>query len=247
MASNYEHRGTDLDDLFQARTTTKRADVGYDVSNIDISNRYEKVGRDQRIPDLDYESGSTNLARLFMGNDSQYSVSQGDTSTRTTQWRNQLIHDARITFSSATARTNFFTYGGRLKWTGSRTGGSSSTKNTDWTNLLNSAGSIELGKTNTYRNNTGTQSSIGSDDLTSSWQTLYQGNGTGAYSTNRLYIQAYQESSNVIRMRAVYSDAATGTIHEYVNGTIVSDIDTRRHPSQSSPSYTTITELTAGN
>lgn len=247
MASNYKVTGTDLDNFLEPRTGTKRADVNYHINGVDISNTYETMTRDQRIPDIQYHVNGTDLARLFSGSVSQYSNTRRLTSTRTTQWRTQLIHDFSITFSSATARTNFFTYGGRIIWSGSRSGGSSSSKNTDWTNLLNAAGTIELGKTNTYQNVNSTVSSIGSDDLTTSWQSIYTRTGTGVYSTNNILIQAYAPSSTQIRVRALYRDGTSGVIDEYVDGTIQSFCNERRHSSQAAPTYATITNLTSGS
>lgn len=43
MSSGFIINGTDLDNLFKARITTKRADVGFkDSTNVDLSNLYEK-------------------------------------------------------------------------------------------------------------------------------------------------------------------------------------------------------------
>lgn len=45
MASGFIINGTDLDSLFKARVTSKRADVGFkNSSGIDLSNLYEKSG-----------------------------------------------------------------------------------------------------------------------------------------------------------------------------------------------------------
>lgn len=248
MASNYSNRSEDFDNLFAPRVTTKRADVDYNVEGTDISNRYEKLSRDQEIPSIDYLDGGANLSTFFMGNNSQYITTARINSGRTTQWRVQVIHEIEVTFSSSSARTNFFRYGGRIQWSGSRTGGTSSAKNTDWTNLLSSAGSIELGKTNTYRNGDSTISSIGSDNLTTSYQTLYTRFGSGAYSSNYVRIQARNVSSSVLRFRAIYADAQAGNFgDEYVTGTTRSDIQERRHSSQSAPSYRNTVLLTAGS
>ena len=40
MASNYTINGVDLDTIFKARSSTKRADIGIKVGDVDISNRY---------------------------------------------------------------------------------------------------------------------------------------------------------------------------------------------------------------
>lgn len=57
---------TDLDSLFKARTSTKRADVGYKSNgNVDISNRFEpSTGGDTRA-NIGIKSGGADLATLF--------------------------------------------------------------------------------------------------------------------------------------------------------------------------------------
>jgi hypothetical protein len=59
---------TDLDNIFRARVTDKRADVGYITSaGVDISNLYEKsnVASDQISYDTAFNSGVTDLKGLF--------------------------------------------------------------------------------------------------------------------------------------------------------------------------------------
>lgn len=66
MASGYLVNSTDLDDIFLALETTKRADVGYSVGGVDISNRYEpSSGGDQIGYDTHYTSTGTDLRYLF--------------------------------------------------------------------------------------------------------------------------------------------------------------------------------------
>jgi hypothetical protein len=59
---------TDLDSIFRARVTAKRADVGYvDSNGVDISNLYEKsnVADDQISYTTAFNSGVTDLKELF--------------------------------------------------------------------------------------------------------------------------------------------------------------------------------------
>jgi hypothetical protein len=60
----------DFDQIFVARTSTKRADVGYSYGGSDISNRYEKSadGSSDIIDyDTNYKSAGTDLRYLFQG------------------------------------------------------------------------------------------------------------------------------------------------------------------------------------
>ena len=52
---------------------------------------------------------------------------------------------AQITFVSADAARYFFNSGGKIRFSSSRTRGSSTSQNNAWTNVLNSAGTIEFG------------------------------------------------------------------------------------------------------
>jgi hypothetical protein len=67
MASGYLVNNTDLDDIFDALETTKRANIGYSVSGVDISNRYEPSAGsyDQISFDTHYTSTGTDLRYLF--------------------------------------------------------------------------------------------------------------------------------------------------------------------------------------
>jgi hypothetical protein len=66
MPSGYLVNNTDLDSIFDALETTKRADVGYSVSGVDISNRYEpSSGGDQIAYNTNYTSVGTDLRYLF--------------------------------------------------------------------------------------------------------------------------------------------------------------------------------------
>lgn len=175
MATGFNINGVDIDQYFDSRVSAKYTDVGFKVNGTDISNIFEPLNNDQQLPDLNvYFDNGDDLAIAFRGHPSQYTIETSLSTTRTTTWRTQLVTQVLYTFANSTARSNFFKYGGRLRVSGSRSGGSATTKNNDWTNMLAAMGSVEIGKTNTYKNvNASVISTIGSDDLTSSWQTLY--------------------------------------------------------------------------
>ena len=247
MVSNYNELSEDFDDLFAPRVTTKRADVGYQTASSDISNTYETLSRDQELPHIGYESSGINLATLFMGNVAQYATTSKLTSVRSTAWNTQLIHWYTITFPSTAQRNNFFKYGGRIIWSATRTGGTASAKNTDWTTLLTTAGTIELGKTNTYRNGSTTVAAIGLDHLTNQQQTLYTLAGTGSYTSNLLTIRARLDSSTAVSMKVIFDDGDSGTIDEDVDGTLTSTVEERKHPTQATGTYVTTTAVTEGS
>jgi hypothetical protein len=66
MPSGYTVAGRgDLDALLMARVNAKRADVGYAVAGVDISNRYEPIGNGTPIAATGFKSGDVDLANLF--------------------------------------------------------------------------------------------------------------------------------------------------------------------------------------
>lgn len=66
MATGYTVSGRgDLDALFLARVSAKRADVGLRVAGVDLSNRFEPIGAGTPIAATGFRSGGTDLASLF--------------------------------------------------------------------------------------------------------------------------------------------------------------------------------------
>jgi hypothetical protein len=67
MASGLLKVGVDLDTLFAARTSAKRADVGFKVAGVDVSNRYETIGAASPIAATGFKAAGVDLASLFRG------------------------------------------------------------------------------------------------------------------------------------------------------------------------------------
>jgi hypothetical protein len=66
MASDYTVNGVDLDTIFKARSSTKRADIGIKVGGVDMSNRYEPTnGSDQITTNTDIKINNTDLRYIF--------------------------------------------------------------------------------------------------------------------------------------------------------------------------------------
>ena len=60
-------------------------------------------------------------------------------------WTTSLSSTVTVTFASADAARYFFNSGGKLRFTSTRSGGSTSPQNTAWSALLNSVGSVDFG------------------------------------------------------------------------------------------------------
>lgn len=84
-------------------------------------------------------------ATRFEVSASQAIISQkGETSTNS-NWSQSASCTVTVTFASANQARWFFNSGGKIRFTSSRTGGTSSTQNSSWSNLLTWIGTIEFG------------------------------------------------------------------------------------------------------
>jgi hypothetical protein len=98
---------------------------------------------------------SSNLSAIYsgVGNATSSATSVGTplTLSTTTSWKTQLTFTFTITFASGDAARYFFNAGGAVQLTFSRTGGSGSSKDTDWTNLCAACGTMNFGYNSTTR------------------------------------------------------------------------------------------------
>lgn len=108
----------------------------------------------------------------------QFVVDSGVSQTRITSWQNSLTATATITFSSADRARWFFNSGGRLRISANRTGGSSSLQNSSWSSILDTAGILTVGATN---------STLNFWNLTNTYTTIYTGSGSAQYYSGNVY------------------------------------------------------------
>lgn len=175
---------------------------------------------------------------------SYLSAETKDTSQRTTAWSTAITHDCTVAFSSEAHRNAFFNAGGSITFTASRSGGSSNDQNTDWTNMLSAMGTIKMGYTATTASS-GTTTSLGMYDLTTSYQTIYTKVGSGSYSTNYYQIQAQAPNTSSIRFLITMDDAHTGRGYfDSVDGTVTNNIGQLRPNSGTLPNGYTVTVAT---
>ena len=206
---------------------------------------------------------------------SNMATDSGVTSSRTASWTGTVQHILTVTFASANAARHFFNSGGEIRFAGSRSGGSSTDQNTDWTNLLSNAGTVKFAEgATTYTGSGGTAASVGFDDLTTSNQQIFTATGQGNYSANDWTIEAKANaaygSATVLTFTVYFKDdhsAQTGTYTggglgtapnegtawtgaDAVDGTLTSTITTLRADNASyvqvaNPSSATTTEVSA--
>lgn len=89
---------------------------------------------------------STNLSTLFSNRNnaaaSGTDITTNGTTTTTSSWDVSAVVTQTFTFANSSSARYFFNAGGMIRMSYSRTGGTSSDKNTEWTDLLNQAGTI---------------------------------------------------------------------------------------------------------
>lgn len=181
-------------------------------------------------------------------------------SSRATAWTNTIVHEFTVTFSTYNAARYYFNTGGQIRLSADRTGGTVNDQNTSWDAILSNMGTIIFGHTETTTTGvTGTASTIGFYNLTSTFQTVFTVTGSGdplysAYSSDSYTVEARADgglgSSGVIRFRVTFTDAGDNLVDSSADGTIRSLIDERRSTGSvtiTSPTYATVTGLAAGS
>lgn len=200
---------------------------------------------------LDYEA----LITTFEADPARFAVAAsqttngtGVTSTRTAAWNTDIAHVVRVNFTTADARRNYFNAGGTIKFEATLASAGDA-KSNDWASMLTNMGTIAMGYTATTTTGTGTTSSIGNFDLTSSNQVIFRKPGTGVYSANDYYVYAKANSATQLEFTLQFQEEAAGNpnFDEQVNGTLVNSVKFKR-PSGSyvtlpAPSFVTVTSL----
>ena len=132
----------------------------------------------------------------------------GNSSTYTSAWANSLTAEATYTFGSEAACRGYFNGGGRIGFSASRAGGSSTTQNTNWTDTLSAMGEALL-LHDTGSGSSGTNAGIGFYELTTSYQTIWTKFGSGSYASNFFKLEAKINSTSnptIITCKATFSD-----------------------------------------
>jgi hypothetical protein len=197
---------------------------------------------------------STNLSSCFTNRNNTNAVGSTITAngavTYSSAWTGALTATHTITFADANSARYFFNAGGRITWGGARTGGTASSKNTSWTNLLTACGTINTttgtstqtivgtsytGTTKTGGSGTPTTLLTGTGfyDLTTSDQEVFkQFDSTYLYTSDFVSINikanAAAGSATVITITVLYQNASSGADspagYETVDGTLTSTV-----------------------
>ena len=193
---------------------------------------------------------STNLSSCFTNRNNAVGVGStitaGGVATFSTAWKVALTATHTITFASADAARYFFNAGGRITWAGARSGGTVSSKNTSWTDLLTACGTINTTtgtstQTIAGTSYTGTTKTGGSgspttlltttgfyDLLTGNTEVFKQFGSTYLYTTNfvslNILANAAAGSATTVTITVVFDDSHTLSTDEDVDGTLTSTV-----------------------
>jgi hypothetical protein len=126
----------------------------------------------------------------------------------TSAWANSLSQETTYTWSSEAACRGYFNGGGGIGARSSRSGGSSTTQNTNWTNTLSAMGDVIM-KHDTASASSGTNAGIGFYELTTSYKTIWTKFGSGSYASNFFKMEAKINSTTnptAVTARYTWSD-----------------------------------------
>ena len=170
-------------------------------------------------------------------------------STRNTAWANQLTHRFKATWAQVDYARYFFNSGGQIRIRGSRSGGSASSQNDSWTNMLLNMGRIIMNHTSTFLSGGGAGWTInapttGYYDLGTSFTLIATGvpsgggyGGYGGYPGNSVTVEARTvdgpggpngDNGRDLEFRVRYIDGHVNPFFDSVDGTITSDVDYQR-------------------
>lgn len=147
----------------------------------------------------------------------------------TTTHPQTLTQESTFTFTNEANCRAFFNMGGQAGVSASRTGGTTSDQNTQWTTKLSNLGDVYLGPTGSGAS-AGTVSGIGFYDLTTSYQeiVIYYG-GANPYANDYVKVDAKVNSTTnptVVTFKVTMYDATDNASDASVDGTMT--INARR-------------------
>ncbi len=110
-----------------------------------------------------------------------------DSTTSPTFWRTSISTTVTVTFASADAARYFFNSGGKIRFSSERSGGVTSSQNSSWTSILNTAGVQSFG---------GNSPLVNFYTLTNTDQFWYTVSASSPYTTNRFRLAARCDITN---------------------------------------------------
>lgn len=147
-------------------------------------NSGDYIGYGAGYPNTNYSTLADQLElNKFSIGAGQSVVSSVATQSRTGSWTTRSECVLTVTFSDADRARYFFNSGGKIRFSSSRTGGSSTAQNNSWTTLLNTV-------VNTVSFGANTPDLVNFYTLTNSYQQFYQVGASGIYTPNYFRLEA---------------------------------------------------------
>lgn len=179
------------------------------------------------------------------------------TAVRTLAWNGTITHTVTVTFTDTLRARYFFNAGGQIRFSASRTGTAATSKDTNWTNVLSSMGTLYMNHNSSgfLPGGSGSGSARGFYNLTTTFQTLFiKGSSVYAYQENDYNIAARVDNATtprIITFRIEFRDDDLGNspipppgpppygpkVDEPVTGVLTSTVSSFR-PSGSNVSVT---------
>lgn len=242
------HQGTALPDLIPEITSIEEGelcqafedpDQGLDPGAINSSNNFTVLTGNKDV--------------VSPSNVAVANIPLPITHSRITAWSSFIEHKFTVSFGTADAARHFFNTGGQIRISASRTGGSATAQNALWDTILASGGTFIFGQDAYFALTGGFLS-------TPPLGQKVEGPPYGIYyiAENSWTISSKQDNADngnggngsVIRFKSSFLDGHTNVFFDSVDGTFTSTIEERRSTGvfvRPSPTFTTITPLTAGS
>ena len=234
LGSHWNTLRTDVNIAIRNQTGSNTALVTKGTSDIIFSSDFTLLAG--QIATADTNRGNVSDGELVFQN--------GPDGTFTAAWASSTVFEGRIAFGTNAQFRGFWNAGGRIVFSASRSGGSATTHNASWTNLLDSMGSVVLRRTSmaqTGQTATGTYSNSGNlgvygAGIGTGYTTVFtledSGNPTPSYQPNDYridlrYDSASMFSASYVDFRIVLSDdhVPVGAGPDFIDGTLTLNCD----------------------
>lgn len=268
------YKGTDLDTVFESRLGAAAANRNFRNSGTDIADRYTALTSTtqangnlaSRVPPTGVlTSAGVDLSTTFAGHAGQYSLTtlttQSSSTVRNIGATTDYTHQFTLTFGSAAALTNYFTYGGRIQITAANNGSfTAGTADALLQTMLSSMGTlIILDHTNAasighYRTGAGgtiNNATTGGTNIGTTPVLLYTLTDGSPYGSSNYTVtmvaNAAAGAATVLTITIVLHLVQSGTDVDVYSGTRVSQIQQRNYSGvvtptpQAAPTYATVT------
>lgn len=217
----------------------------------DVQAFEDQTGPDNPAGEIDSDDN------LMLLDDNRLIVSPGNvtvasklTSVRNTAWSSFIEHEFTVDFGSADDARFFFNTGGQLRISATRTGGGATGQNANWDSILAAGGTFIFGGVAYFALTGAFSSAPPVGQITTS--------AYGSYGTNSWTISSRRDDAagpnggngSIIRFKSSFLDGHTNIFFDSVDGTFTSTIEERRSTGifiKASPTFFTITDLTAGS